>query len=324
MREIIVPPLVNVDPDTNVTDLVVRQAAKASNPALFSRLDAAGQWQDVRATDFLADVSALAKGLMASGVAAGDRVGIMSRTRYEWALIDFAIWFAGAVSVPIYETSSPSQVAWNLGDSGAVAAFGESAHHEDIIRQAATSEGLTALGHVWQLEGDGLDEVRAAGAGVSDAELEARAQPGVPERYRHDHLHLGHHRPAQGLRADARQLRGTVRERAGHVAGHDRPRAGADHHVPAAGPRLRTLHLCAGGRRRRHGGAHPGHQEPAAGSAELQTDLYPRRPARLREGLQLGPDQGRGRRQGRHLPPRRGHRHRILPGPAGRQGRARA
>ncbi|WP_307037061.1 long-chain fatty acid--CoA ligase [Arthrobacter sp. B3I4] len=174
MREISVPPLVTVPPETNVTDLVLRQAAKASNPALFSRLDAAGQWQDVRATDFLADVSLLAKGLMASGVAAGDRVGIMSRTRYEWTLVDFAIWFAGAVSVPIYETSSPSQVAWNLGDSGAVAAFGESAHHEDIIRQAASSEGLTALQHVWQLEGDGLDEVRAAGSGVSDEELEER------------------------------------------------------------------------------------------------------------------------------------------------------
>jgi len=111
---------------------------------------------------------------MATGVGAGDRVGIMSRTRYEWALIDFAIWFAGAVSVPIYETSSPSQVAWNLGDSGAVAAFGEAAHHEDIIRQAATSEGLTALQHVWQLEGGGLDPVREAGRGVSDADLEAR------------------------------------------------------------------------------------------------------------------------------------------------------
>lgn len=174
MREISVPPLVNVPPESNVTDLVLRQAAKASNPALFSRLDAAGQWQDVRATDFLADASLIAKGLMASGVGAGDRVGIMSRTRYEWALVDFAIWFAGAVSVPIYETSSPAQVAWNLGDSGAVAAFGESAHHEDIIRQAATSEGLTALAHVWQLAGNGLDEVRAAGAAVSDQELEAR------------------------------------------------------------------------------------------------------------------------------------------------------
>ncbi|QDY91425.1 long-chain fatty acid--CoA ligase [Arthrobacter sp. UKPF54-2] len=174
MREISVPPLVTVPPETNITDLVLRQAAKASNPALFSRLDAAGQWQDIRATDFLADVSLLAKGLMASGVAAGDRVGIMSRTRYEWALIDFAIWFAGAVSVPIYETSSPSQVAWNLGDSGAVAAFGESTHHEDIIRQAATSEGLTGLRHVWQLEGDALDELRGAGTDISDEELEAR------------------------------------------------------------------------------------------------------------------------------------------------------
>ncbi|MEN3344665.1 MAG: long-chain acyl-CoA synthetase [Arthrobacter sp.] len=174
MREISVPPLVNVPRELNITDLVLRQAAKASNPALFSRLDASGQWQDIRATDFLADASLLAKGLMASGVAAGDRVGIMSRTRYEWSLVDFAIWFAGAISVPIYETSSASQVAWNLGDSGAVAAFGESAQHEGIIRQAAGSEGLTELKHVWQLEGQGLEEVRAAGVGISDEELEAR------------------------------------------------------------------------------------------------------------------------------------------------------
>ncbi|HEY8752451.1 MAG TPA: AMP-binding protein, partial [Arthrobacter sp.] len=174
MREFSVPPLVVVPPETNITDLVLRQAGKPSNPALFSRLDPAGAWCDVSAKDFLADVSALAKGLIASGVGTGDRVGIMSRTRYEWALIDFAIWFAGAVSVPIYETSSPSQVAWNLGDSGAVAAFGEAAHHEDMIRQAAASEGLTALQHVWQLEGGGLDAVREAGHGVSDADLEAR------------------------------------------------------------------------------------------------------------------------------------------------------
>ncbi|MET4590328.1 AMP-dependent synthetase/ligase [Arthrobacter sp. 754] len=174
MREFSVPPLVVVPPETNITDLLLRQATKPSNPSLFSRLDSAGAWQDVSAKDFLADVSALAKGLIASGVGAGDRVGIMSRTRYEWALIDFAIWFAGAVPVPIYETSSPSQVAWNLGDSGAVAAFGEAAHHEDIIRQAATSEGLTALQHVWQFEGGGLDAVRQAGSAVSDAELEAR------------------------------------------------------------------------------------------------------------------------------------------------------
>lgn len=174
MREFSVPPLVVVPPETNITALVLRQAAKASNPALFSRLDASGTWQDISATDFLADVRTLAKGLMASGVGAGDRVGIMSRTRYEWSLVDFAIWFAGAVSVPIYETSSPSQVAWNLGDSGAVAAFGEAAHHEDIIRQAVTAEALTSLQHVWQLEGNGLDALREAGRDVSDDDLEAR------------------------------------------------------------------------------------------------------------------------------------------------------
>jgi len=174
VREFSVPPLVNVPSDSNITDLLVRQAAKTSNPALYSRLDASGQWQDITASDFLKDVSALAKGLIASGVQPGERVGIMSRTRYEWALVDFAIWFAGGVSVPIYETSSPSQVAWNLGDSGAVAAFGEAAHHENVIRQAATSEGLTALTRVWQLDGGGLDALREAGTDVSDDELEAR------------------------------------------------------------------------------------------------------------------------------------------------------
>ncbi|MFE8887323.1 AMP-dependent synthetase/ligase [Pseudarthrobacter enclensis] len=174
MREFSVPPLVVVPPETNITDLLLRQAGKANNPALFSRRDASGSWQDISATEFLADVTALAKGLMASGVKAGDRVGIMSRTRYEWSLVDFAIWFAGAVSVPIYETSSPSQVAWNLGDSGAVAAFGEAAHHENIILQAVNAEGLTDLRHVWQLEGSGLDALRDAGRGISDEELEAR------------------------------------------------------------------------------------------------------------------------------------------------------
>jgi len=174
VREISVPPLVNISPETNITDLVLREAGKASNPPLFSKLDASGQWADIRATDFLADVRALAKGLIASGVGQGDRVGIMSRTRYEWSLVDFAIWFAGAVSVPIYETSSPSQVAWNLGDSGAVAAFGESAHHEDIIRQAVVAEDITSVANVWQLEGAGLDALRTAGAGVPDDELESR------------------------------------------------------------------------------------------------------------------------------------------------------
>lgn len=173
MQEISVPAKV-VSPRTmNTTDFVLRQANSAANPALFSRRNADNVWVDVSAKEFHADVSALAKGMIASGIKVGDRVGIMARTRYEWALVDFAIWFAGAVSVPIYETSSPSQVAWNLGDSEAVAVFAETGTHENIIRQAAHNEGLTAIAHVWQLEGDGLDALREAGRDVADDVLAA-------------------------------------------------------------------------------------------------------------------------------------------------------
>jgi long-chain acyl-CoA synthetase len=156
----------------NTTDFVLRQARLESNPALFSRRNADNVWVDISAKEFHADVCAIAKGLIASGIQVGERVGIMARTRYEWALVDFAIWFAGAVSVPIYETSSPSQVAWNLGDSQAVAVIAESAGHENVIRQAVRDEGLTALKHVWQMEGDGLDVLRDAGRGVPDDVLE--------------------------------------------------------------------------------------------------------------------------------------------------------
>ncbi|MHA7304581.1 AMP-dependent synthetase/ligase [Arthrobacter sp. TMN-49] len=173
MQEFSVPAKVISPPTMNVTDFVIRQAKMPSNPPLFSRRNDDHVWVDVSAKEFHADVCAIAKGLIASGINVGDRVGIMARTRYEWSLVDFAIWFAGAVSVPIYETSSPSQVAWNLGDSEAVAVFAESGTHENIIRQAAHNEGLGALAHVWQLEGDGLDALRTVGKDVADDTLEA-------------------------------------------------------------------------------------------------------------------------------------------------------
>ncbi|MBJ2122117.1 long-chain fatty acid--CoA ligase [Arthrobacter sp. MSA 4-2] len=174
MREISVPVLVDVPRNSNTTDLVVRQAEKASNPALFSVQDEAGQWRDIRATEFREQVEAVAKGLIASNVNPGDRVAIMARTRYEWALADFAIWFAGAVPVPVYETSSPAQVAWILTDSGAVAAFVESARHENVVREAAAAESTSALTHVWQFDGNGLETLRTAGTLVEDSTLADR------------------------------------------------------------------------------------------------------------------------------------------------------
>jgi long-chain acyl-CoA synthetase len=174
VREISVPVLVDVPRNSNTTDLVVRQAAKASNPALFSVQNASGQWEDIAATEFRRQVEEIAKGLIASNVQPGDRVAIMARTRYEWALADFAIWFAGAVPVPVYETSSPAQVAWILSDSGAVAAFVESARHENVVREAAASGDTSALAHVWQFDGNGLETLRTAGTLIEDATLADR------------------------------------------------------------------------------------------------------------------------------------------------------
>ncbi|MYU48414.1 AMP-binding protein, partial [Streptomyces sp. SID7803] len=120
MREFSLPALYEVPSDGNLTDLIRRNAAQHPDVAVMSR-KVAGVWTDVTATQFLAEVRSAAKGLIAAGVEPGDRVALMSRTRYEWVLLDFAIWSAGAVTVPVYETSSPEQVQWILGDSGAVA-----------------------------------------------------------------------------------------------------------------------------------------------------------------------------------------------------------
>ncbi|WP_285723999.1 AMP-dependent synthetase/ligase [Psychromicrobium xiongbiense] len=172
MQEIIVPPAVIIPEESNTTTLLERHATSGADPVLFAVLDAAGTWQDIRATVFRADVVALAKGLIAQGIQAGDRVAIMSRTRYEWTLVDFALWYAGAISVPVYETSAPSQVSWNLSNSSAVAAFGEFESHLATLRQASESEGL-GLAHFWNLS-TGLDELRAAGREVDDDQLEQR------------------------------------------------------------------------------------------------------------------------------------------------------
>ncbi|MHA7219573.1 AMP-dependent synthetase/ligase [Arthrobacter sp. MDT1-48-3] len=174
MRDISVPVLVDVPRQSNTADLVIRQAAKPSNPALFAVKGASGEWTDIRATEFRRQVEDVAKGLIASGVQPGDRVAIMARTRYEWSLADFAIWFAGAVSVPVYETSSPAQVAWILSDSGAVGAFVESARHENVVREAVALEGIASLQHVWQFDGDGLDTLRTAGVGTDEQTLSDR------------------------------------------------------------------------------------------------------------------------------------------------------
>ncbi|MCZ0205601.1 AMP-dependent synthetase/ligase [Streptomyces achromogenes] len=172
MREFSLPALYEVPADGNLTDIVRRNAAQHPDVAVIAR-KSEGVWQDVTAREFLAEVHTAAKGLIAAGVQPGDRVGLMSRTRYEWTLLDFAIWSAGAVTVPVYETSSPEQVRWILSDSGATACVVELDNHAAAVE--SVRESLPALKHVWQIESGAVAELARLGQGVSDETVEERS-----------------------------------------------------------------------------------------------------------------------------------------------------
>ena len=163
----------NADPGDLTLDLLDRLPEHRDDVALSRRVD--GTWHDVTLGRFHGEVVAVAKGLVASGVGAGDRVAVLSKTRYEWTLVDYAIWWIGAVTVPVYETSSVSQIEWILSDSGAVAAFVETADHAGRVEQ--TRAAAPALAHVWTIDDGGVDAVTAAGSAVTDEAVEAlRAQ----------------------------------------------------------------------------------------------------------------------------------------------------
>jgi len=171
VQDNVVAPLLEPTTVGNLAETVVRNATEAPDQVLFAKR-AGSAWTDVTAAEFRREVDALAKGLLAAGIGLGDRVGLMSRTRYEWTLADYAIWTVGGVTVPIYETSSADQVAWILEDSGAVAIFVETPAHARTV--AAIHGRLPGLRDVWQLDGRALDELLGAGAEVGDADLDER------------------------------------------------------------------------------------------------------------------------------------------------------
>ena len=171
VRDKVVAPVVAPTTEGNLAQTVALNARQVPDKVVFATRSGAG-WQDVTAARFADDVNRLAKGLIAAGIDVGDRVAIMSRTRYEWTLADYAIWTAGAVTVPIYETSSPDQVAWILEDSGAVAVVVETATHAGAV--SAVRDRVPGLRDVWQIESGALDELNRAGADVGDETLDAR------------------------------------------------------------------------------------------------------------------------------------------------------
>lgn len=171
MQDIAVPPLIPPTTHGTLADLPHDWAVREPGRALLSRSDGAG-WRDVSAAEFDQQVRALAKGFLAAGIEIGDRVALLSRTRYEWTLTDFALWTVGAVPVPVYETSSASQVQWILRDCSAVAIVVESTDHMATLQQFRSE--LESLRDVWQIDGGGLDELVAAGVDITDAQLEQR------------------------------------------------------------------------------------------------------------------------------------------------------
>ncbi len=176
MNEIKTPALVPAATAGNLTNLIAERAWFEPERITMSRPLGEG-WQALTAREVENDVRAAAKGLIAAGVQVGDRVAIMARTRYEWTILDFASWYAGAVVVPIYETSSAEQVDWILNDSGSVALFVETPTHRELVAPVLPSHTK----HVWTMTEDVLEVLRRSGEHIPDTEIDNRRAQLNPE-----------------------------------------------------------------------------------------------------------------------------------------------
>ncbi|MCX4507857.1 MULTISPECIES: AMP-dependent synthetase/ligase [Streptomyces] len=172
VQEVSVPRSAPVVERGSLAEIPFDNAREAPSDPVLSRKDAEGVWQDVTAADFAAEVLAVAKGLMAEGLRAGDRVAIMARTTYEWTLLDFASWAAGLVTVPIYPTSSAFQARWILQNSGAVACAVESKEQGRVISQERKQLG--GLAHLWQFDTGAIGHLKSLGKDIPDAAVTAR------------------------------------------------------------------------------------------------------------------------------------------------------
>ncbi|MCM8555013.1 long-chain fatty acid--CoA ligase [Streptomyces sp. STCH 565 A] len=166
MREFTSPPLMSAPPVGGLADVVFEHAEEDPRHVALGRKDDSGQWREVTAGAFRDEVLALAKGLLAQGIRFGDRVAIMSRTRYEWTLFDFALWTIGAQVVPVYPTSSAEQCMWMLYDAEVTAAVVE--HEDHAMTIATVIDRLPHLRGLWQLDSGIVQDLYDAGAHLDD------------------------------------------------------------------------------------------------------------------------------------------------------------
>ncbi|CAB4690625.1 MAG: AMP-binding protein [Actinobacteria bacterium] len=176
MNEITIPAIIPTAVAGNLTNLIAERAWFEPERIIVSRPLGDG-WQAVTAKDYEAEIRSVAKGLIASGIAFGDRVAIMAKTRYEWTVLDFAIWYAGAVPVPIYETSSAEQVDWILTDSAAVAIIVETPALVELVKPVMPA----SCKNLWNITDNALATLTAAGKSVSDDEISKRREELKPE-----------------------------------------------------------------------------------------------------------------------------------------------
>jgi long-chain acyl-CoA synthetase len=175
MNEVTVPAIIPAATEGNLTNLIAERAWFEPERVTMSRPLGDG-WQPLTARQVEEEIRATAKGLVAAGIQIGDRVAIMARTRYEWTILDFAIWYAGGCVVPIYETSSPEQVDWILNDSGSVGLIVETPAHRELVTPVIPSHTK----HIWVMTDDVLSTLRTAGSGISDEEIERRRNSLAP------------------------------------------------------------------------------------------------------------------------------------------------
>ncbi len=175
MNEISIPPLVPAATAGNLTNLIAERAWFEPERVIMSRPLGDG-WQPVTAREVEEEIRATAKGLIAAGVQIGDRVAIMARTRYEWTILDFATWFAGAAVVPIYDTSSAEQIDWILNDSHSVAIIVETPALAELVKTVQPAHTR----HMWTMTDDVLTVLREAGKHIGDDEIDRRRNAITP------------------------------------------------------------------------------------------------------------------------------------------------
>ena len=178
VREARTPPLAPQATTGTTADLPYTNAAEAPDTVALRR-NQGDTWRPVTTADFAREVTAVAKGLIAAGLEPGGRVAVMSRTRYEWTVLDFAIWAAGGQTVPIYATSSADQVEWIVRDSGARHVVTETAENTATVTTGTADHDRPP--RIWELDAGAITDLTTLGRDLPDDEVTKRRAALTPD-----------------------------------------------------------------------------------------------------------------------------------------------